>query len=154
MSHDIFCSYDWDHKDIVHNTIDRLEKEGFKVWIDKELKAGDDLFTSMAKAIRETKIFLAFISHKYCKSENCGREITTANTLKKTDTQGNVLNERKIIPCIYVMLDDVYGGQYDKINFFLSTTLRINAYKGNQWYIELVEALKKHMMSIKYRLQL
>jgi hypothetical protein len=78
----IFISYSHDNKEIVHKIADKL-KENFSVWIDRDkLKGGDDLKKEIAGGIRNSSLFICFISEQYCESGPCRREFGLADNLK------------------------------------------------------------------------
>ncbi len=58
----IFISYSHKDQDIVYPLISRLQKEGFKIWYDKEISTGDNWLKIIAEKIEKCHVFLAFIS--------------------------------------------------------------------------------------------
>jgi hypothetical protein len=77
----IFISYSHADKVIVHQIFDKL-KANFTVWIDEvNLIGGDDLYEKIAGGLRNSSLFICFISEQYCVSNNCKREIALADNL-------------------------------------------------------------------------
>ena len=83
MGH-IFLSYSHANKNIVHKIANRL-KETQNIWIDiYNLKASDNLDREIANGIRDSSLFVCFISNEYCESDACVNEFTLAKKIKKT----------------------------------------------------------------------
>jgi hypothetical protein len=79
----IFISYSHAHKVIVHKIADKL-KAKFTVWIDTDnLKGGVILDQEIEDGIKNTSLFVCFISEKYCESDRCMDEFALANNLGK-----------------------------------------------------------------------
>ena len=82
---DIFISYNWGIKEAVEKFHEKLEANGFRVWRDKFLKQGhQSLFEQLGKKIKESTVFLCFLTKDYVKSDNCRKELNYAAKLKKT----------------------------------------------------------------------
>lgn len=68
MNHDIFISYSRKDSNIVDEFVNRLEAEGFRVWIDRDgIESGDAFKKVIVKAIKESSI-VAFFSSEYSNS--------------------------------------------------------------------------------------
>jgi len=82
---DAFFSYNWSIKDKVKQLSDNLEKQNITVWRDEiNLETNDKPLTSqLADAIKNSKIFICFVTINYCKSFNCNLEFEYANSLAK-----------------------------------------------------------------------
>ena len=82
---DVFFSYNWSIKEKVKELNDNLEKKNITVWRDEiNLETNDKPLTSqLADAIKNSKIFICFITNNYCKSFNCNLEFEYANSLAK-----------------------------------------------------------------------
>jgi hypothetical protein len=82
---DVFLSYNWMIKEQVKQLEGKLIDSGLKVWRDERyLKSnGSDLLGQIANAISNSKIFICFITEKYCKSQACNQEIHYANRKSK-----------------------------------------------------------------------
>ena len=84
MSKILFLSYSHANSKIVHEIADKL-KETYKIWIDSDvLKAGIRLDKEIANGIRESSLFICFISNEYCASDACNEEFALAKSLKKS----------------------------------------------------------------------
>ena len=83
--YDVFLSYNWGSKSQVKEIYDKLVDSGLNVWRDDNKLINSDVPLSgqLANAIRNSKIFLCFITKKYSESHNCNLEIEYANTLRK-----------------------------------------------------------------------
>ena len=115
----VFISYQWDSSYLVHELSKKLENEdNIKVWIDfNEMQPGDDVFREMENGIRESSLFIAFITRKYAKSVNCQREIKYANELKPNR-------------CLYVMLEKGLDKEnLNGIGLLIAGYYRLNAFK-------------------------
>ena len=79
----IFLSYSHANKNIVWEIADRLKKI-YSIWIDRDiLKAGVRLDKEIADGIRNSSLFICFISKEYCNSDACDEEFSLAKSLKK-----------------------------------------------------------------------
>ena len=79
----IFLSYSHVNKNIVHDIADKL-KEIYRIWIDKDyLIGGVKLDKEIADGVRNSSLFICFISKEYCESDACNKEIALAKNLKK-----------------------------------------------------------------------
>jgi hypothetical protein len=77
----IFISYAHANKEIVHKIADKL-KANFNVWIDIDnLKGGDNIDKEIANGIRNSSLFICFISEQYCESNACNMEFGLAKRL-------------------------------------------------------------------------
>ena len=100
-------SYNSASRDLCINIQEKLELNGFKVWIDINEIHGSSL-ESMANAIESSEYILICITEKYRQSLNCQAEAQYAFKLQK-----------KIIPLIFEK-------GYDKVTFSLSFTGKFN----------------------------
>ena len=79
----IFVSYSNANKKIVYKIADRL-KVKHTIWIDRDyLKPGVKIDKEKANAIRNSNLFICFVSTEYCNSGACDEEFSLAKTLKK-----------------------------------------------------------------------
>ena len=93
--YDIFISYSREDFHIVESIIDKLEKDGFVIWIDRNgIMSGDAFKGIIVEAIEMSKVVLFFSSVSSNKSKWCPKEIEIANARGK-----------KIIP---IKLDNSY----------------------------------------------
>ena len=79
----IFISYCHANKDKVHKVANRL-KQVHNVWIDTDhLKAGVDQDQEISVGIKNSALFIPFISDNYCNSDACKAELAVAKENKK-----------------------------------------------------------------------
>ena len=136
----IFISYNWDNKKDVHEIVGLLRsKDEHQVWLDENnMNAGDILHGEIKKGIENCKLFVAFITKKYCESQNCQLEIKYAFEMKKK--------------CIYVKLEENLGDDKAGIGLLIAGSLRLNGFdykKDKSWpvnlYNQLSNDIKKHL---------
>ena len=99
---DLFVSYEWGSKELVHQICDDLEKVGFTVWIDRyKVITGQNIYEKIQEGINNSKIILAFVTLKYCRSISCQQEILFANSIKDKKVLYIVLEkfDRHLAPC-------------------------------------------------------
>ena len=63
-------SYQWDVQKLVIQIKNKLQADGFKVWMDIDEMGGSTL-ESMAKAVENASVILVCVSQKYKESPNC-----------------------------------------------------------------------------------
>ena len=73
-------SYQWDVQKLVVQIKNKLQADGFKVWMDIDEMGGSTL-ESMAKAVENASVVLVCVSQKYKESPNCrsGNEILSTH---------------------------------------------------------------------------
>ena len=71
----IFVSYSHQDMDRVLPLIDRLMKDGFRVWYDDGISPGTEWPEVIAQHINECELFVSFLSNSYMDSLNCKREL-------------------------------------------------------------------------------
>jgi hypothetical protein len=71
--YDMMISYCWAQKELCHKINDRLEKDGFNVWLDRDEMHGS-IIESMAEAIEHARFILLCMSSNYKNSINCKAE--------------------------------------------------------------------------------
>lgn len=79
----IFISYAHADQDIVWKVILQMDKDLYRVWYDDGIDPGTEWDDSIAIHIERCRIFIAFMSEKYLKSENCKDELNYARDLGK-----------------------------------------------------------------------
>jgi hypothetical protein len=81
----IFISYHHSSKELVRKFVDKLKKEGYRnIWFDEtEIHPGDVLSKKMEQGIRDSSIFISFISNNYIWSKNCRKEFFYAEHKNK-----------------------------------------------------------------------
>ena len=63
-------SYQWDVQRLVIQLKNKLQAEGYKVWMDIDEMGGSTL-ESMATAVENASVVLVCVSQKYKESPNC-----------------------------------------------------------------------------------
>ena len=66
----VMISYQWDVQKLVIQIKNKLQADGFKVWMDIDEMGGSTL-ESMAKAVENASVILVCVSQKYKESPNC-----------------------------------------------------------------------------------
>ena len=79
--YDMMISYCWAQKELCHKINDRLEKDGFSVWLDRDEMHGS-IVEAMAEAIEKSRFILICMSSNYKKSPNCKAEAEYAFSKK------------------------------------------------------------------------
>ena len=74
----IFISYSYKDKDIVYDFEKHCQKLGFPVWIDKnDIEYGDDINKKINEGLRNSQVFLAFVSKNTLQSKYAKEEISS-----------------------------------------------------------------------------
>ena len=63
-------SYRWDHQDIMLKVRDKLQSEGYNIWMDVDQMGGSTI-EAMARAVDGAYLVLMTVSSKYYDSRNC-----------------------------------------------------------------------------------
>jgi hypothetical protein len=79
--YDMMISYCWAQKELCHRINDRLEKEGYSVWLDRDEMRGS-IVESMAEAVENSRCVLICMSSDYKSSTNCQAEAEYAYNRK------------------------------------------------------------------------
>ena len=66
----VMISYQWDVQRLVIQLKNKLQAEGYKVWMDIDEMGGSTL-ESMATAVENASVVLVCVSQKYKESPNC-----------------------------------------------------------------------------------
>ncbi|CAK8679890.1 unnamed protein product [Clavelina lepadiformis] len=77
----VMISYNWESQKLAKKVCKKLEKRGYKVWIDIKYMQ-KNIYDQMYQAVRNAYVVLIFVSKKYQESENCRREASMAADLK------------------------------------------------------------------------
>jgi hypothetical protein len=82
----IFISYQWKSQSKVKRLYSELATYEFlDVFMDiYKIKAGNNLYASLATNIQQADVILACVSRDYVKSKNCEREIIYADAFNKS----------------------------------------------------------------------
>eukprot|EP00794_Sanderia_malayensis_P019583 gene19583-21513_t len=73
----IMLSYNWDNQPQVICIKEKLEKSGYKLWIDFEQIRGD-LHKCMAEGVEGSAVVVIFMTEKYSNSPSCKKELEYA----------------------------------------------------------------------------
>ncbi|XP_068693610.1 uncharacterized protein [Montipora foliosa] len=111
----VMISYQWDSQEVLVDVKNRLQANGYRVWMDLEQMRGSTL-DSMAKAVEDASVVLICASQKYKDSSNCRSEADYVYELKKD-----------IIP---LMMQRNYKAD-GWLGFLLGTKLRFPFYSKN-----------------------
>ena len=79
----VFISYSHAETETALEIVERLQKEGFRVWYDEGIEPGSKWDEIIAAHVKNCGCFLALISGKYIDSENCKDELFFAKDKKK-----------------------------------------------------------------------
>ena len=134
--YDAFISYNWGIKDGVAKLHDKLEESGLRVWRDKNLIQGSSsLFEQLGKKIKQSRIFLCFLTKDYLASDNCRKEFMFASKLKKT--------------IIYLMIERLTSDEIgEEIGFVMGNSIYTQCYKNpTSWWKENFEEIKEAIIS-------
>ena len=66
----VMISYQWDVQKLVIQIKNKLQADGYKVWMDIDEMGGSTL-ESMARAVENASVVLVCVSQKYKESPNC-----------------------------------------------------------------------------------
>ena len=140
----MFISYNWGIKESVEKFHNSLEEAGFKVWRDKNLLQGKaSLFAQLGKKIKQSSVFLCFLTRAYVKSDNCLKEFNYAAKLKKS--------------IMYLMIENL--PQHDEIpeemEFIMGNALYTQCYNNpDSWwkdnFNEIKDSLKEELVVIDF----
>ena len=78
----VMISYQWDSQEVLVEVKNRLQANGYRVWMDLEQMKGSTL-EAMAEAVENASVVLVCVSRRYKESQNCRSEATYAYDLKK-----------------------------------------------------------------------
>ena len=79
----IFISYAHKDSDRVWPIIDRMLKDGYRVWYDEGIDPGTEWDEFIASHIENCSYFIAFLSANYMASDNCKDELNFVRDLNK-----------------------------------------------------------------------
>lgn len=74
----IFLSYSHVDKDAINMISTKMKNDGYCVWYDNGINPGSEWSEDIAIHIEKAKVFVAFITKDYIKSENCKDELSYA----------------------------------------------------------------------------
>lgn len=98
----LFISYCRHDKEIVNSIVDKLALVGYDFWMDvKDIDPGDDIISKIAKGLKDTDVYMVFLSKASVASRYVNAEISFAVKRAIDDTQFSIipiLIERTQIP--------------------------------------------------------
>ena len=110
VEYDVFISYNQSIIDAVSKLHERLCVTGLTVWRDKDLEQ-----------IRQSKVFLCFLTQTYLESDNCRKELNYALKLKKQ--------------VVYLMIDQLCQEEIGIEFSFIENTKYTQCYKNPEsWW--------------------
>ena len=137
FNYDVFISYQWGIKKEVEEFHKRLEANGnIKAWRDPNLRSNDEsIYSQLAKQIKQSRLFLCFLTKAYCKSDMCRNEIVFAKKLGKT--------------IIYLMIEKMNNDELsDEVNFIMGNSVYFQCYKNpKSWWIDDFDSIRKSIES-------
>lgn len=74
----IFISYCHEDQARVYPYIERLDRDGYRIWYDEGITPGDEWTETIATHLEECSVFIAFITEASVNSHNCRNEINFA----------------------------------------------------------------------------
>lgn len=74
----IFVSYSHKNSNSVMPIINRLYKDGFRIWYDEGINPGTEWDEKIASQVQNCSLFIAFLSEEYLASSNCKDELNYA----------------------------------------------------------------------------
>jgi hypothetical protein len=144
----IFISYQWKTQENVRKLcLELMKHELFNVFMDVyKIKAGMNLYATLASSLQYADVVLACVSRGYVKSKNCEREIIYADALNK--------------PIIPLYIEKIPVQELGSIGFILIRERYCNLYKNENVFNsleksdELKDILNGIEMSIKSKVTL
>ncbi len=79
----IFVSYSHRNSEKVLKIVERLQKDGYRVWYDEGIDPGTEWDEFIADKIEKSGFLIAFMSQEYLDSQNCKDELNYARDLDK-----------------------------------------------------------------------
>lgn len=74
----VFVSYAHSDAPVVYPEITWLKESGFNIWYDEGIEAGTEWTEALARAIKQAKLFLYFVTPESAQSRNCRNEVSFA----------------------------------------------------------------------------
>ncbi len=104
----IFASYSHRDAKLVFPILERLGKDGYRIWYDEGIEPGKRWGKIIAAKIEACEVFLSFVSKNYTTSENCQNELYFANERKRK--QFIIYIDDEAVPAeIALMISSVQG---------------------------------------------
>ena len=79
----IFVSYSHRNSAKVLSVLDRMQKDGYRIWYDEGIDPGTEWDENIADHVEHCGCFVAFLSKEYLQSMNCKDELNYARELDK-----------------------------------------------------------------------
>ena len=79
----IFVSYSHRNRNDALSIVERLQKDGYRVWYDEGIHPGTEWDEYIAKYVANCSLFLALLSEEYLLSSNCKDELNYARNKEK-----------------------------------------------------------------------
>lgn len=109
----VFISYQWEVQDEVAVLRDVLERNGLSCWMDiGQMGGGDHLYAKVYEGIKNCKVAISCLTHKYLVSHYCNREMALADLLHK--------------PIIPVMFESLVWPPIGPMSLIFSTLVYVN----------------------------
>jgi len=132
----VFVSYSHSDKNFVDAVVAGLIAQRFYVWLDeRELKAGDSLLNSIAKALDQVDFVVAFVSPASQQSDWCAKELSIAMT-------GEV--SRGVVAVIPVRIDNALMPPSLSDKVYVDAT----GLKADEVALHLAGDMQRHMTPI------
>jgi hypothetical protein len=116
---DVFISYNFEIKEQVKKLTTNLIQFNLKIWFDEKITNNDTLTKKSLDEIANSKLVLCCLTHQYCKSDECKKELSYSNELHK--------------PIIILMIQNSEILQEFKIKENLTELTEISCYDSNSW---------------------
>ncbi|XP_078681229.1 uncharacterized protein LOC144916109 [Branchiostoma floridae x Branchiostoma belcheri] len=82
FTYHVMISYSWAQQEVILKVKEHLNKDGYRVWLDKDEMSGT-MLESMARGVRSSAIVIIAVSEDYVASDNCKREANFARDKKR-----------------------------------------------------------------------
>ena len=121
----LFVSYCHRNKLIVHRIADELQNLNYKLWIDRDLHAGNKLYTEIEKGMQESNLVICFISKSYCESEDCVKELSFAHEKRKNILP--IMLEREVSNGVGFLLSNILKAYLSSLIVYSSCYLVLDS---------------------------
>ncbi|MBQ9015854.1 MAG: TIR domain-containing protein [Firmicutes bacterium] len=131
----IFISYSHQDQELVYPYIERLNRDGYRIWYDEGITPGDEWPENIAMHLERCSVFIAFITEASANSHNCRNEINYAVQREKSFVS-LFLDDAALSRGMELILSSVQGiyrSKYDSDEAFirkLYETEALNQCKG------------------------
>lgn len=80
----LFVSYAHDDAHLVYPIVERLVMDGYRIWYDDGIHAGEDWTDKVASRLDGSSICVAMLTENYVRSINCRNEMAYSLSAGKT----------------------------------------------------------------------